>query len=131
MTRTGQSRRQIENVTGSTDFRSIDDLSWYVVEHYLDLLTPDELAALRAFRVNAKSESINSPEHRKLLKRWAPETESSKELMSEGLADFYQKVRERVLEEHRDTVVINRCPKCGSLARTPTARQCPRCIHRW
>ena len=113
------------------DLRNIDELSWYVIEHYIELLTPDELAALRAFRINAKSESIDSPEHKKLLKRWAPETEKSRQLMANGVVAFYDTTRDRVLAEHSDTVVLNRCPECGALARTPAARQCPKCIHRW
>ena len=125
------SGRPINETSGINELKRVDELSWYVVEHYLELLTSDELAALRAFRVSIKMEAVDSPQHKRLLKRWAPETEGSKKLMLDGIQSFYERVRERLLEEHPDKVVVNRCPECRALARTPKAWQCPRCIHRW
>ena len=114
-----------------TDLKLIDQLSWYIVEHYRELMTPDELAALRGFNVQIKLTDASSEAHKGMLKIWAPETEKSKRLMESGVISFYDAVRDRVLSEHADQVVINRCPFCEALARTPRARQCPGCYKRW
>ena len=36
----------------------------------------------------------------------------------------------RLLEQHGNSI-LNLCPRCGALARTPQSRQCPECIYRW
>lgn len=48
-----------------------------------------------------------------------------------GKAEFDRLVIGRVLREHGDQVVLNRCPRCRRLPRTPRARQCPWCMHDW
>jgi uncharacterized OB-fold protein len=36
---------------------------------------------------------------------------------------------ERLLREHANEIVINRCPACGRIVATPKARQCLWCGH--
>jgi hypothetical protein len=52
-------------------------------------------------------------------------------LARDGLAAFVFRTGERILNEHRDQIVLNCCPRCGGLARTPKARQCGSCGHDW
>jgi hypothetical protein len=52
-------------------------------------------------------------------------------LTSNGYEAFVEQTTKRILAEHADEVVLNRCPKCGALARTPKARQCRYCKHDW
>jgi hypothetical protein len=44
---------------------------------------------------------------------------------------FKKTIAEKVLREHGDQVFINKCPRCGRLARTPLAKQCRHCGHDW
>jgi len=44
---------------------------------------------------------------------------------------FMLSMRERIMREHKSEIMLNRCPKCNALARTPTAKQCPKCFHSW
>jgi hypothetical protein len=37
----------------------------------------------------------------------------------------------RILRDSADKLSFNRCPRCGKLARTPTAKQCRYCKHDW
>jgi len=113
------------------DLKRIDKLSWYVVQHYQHLLKPDELAALRGFHIQLKSTEVESLAHKGLLKRWAPETPESRAKMENGMAFLYDAIRDRVLQDHGTEVIINRCPHCNALTRTPRARQCPECFERW
>jgi hypothetical protein len=48
-----------------------------------------------------------------------------------GFEGFIQRTSARILDESRHLIFFNRCPKCGGLARTPTARQCRYCAHEW
>ena len=131
LTQSGRSRKACV-VANIEDLNEIDKLSWYVVEHYQELLTPDEIAALRAMRVEMKQSASDSPQLKGLLnRRWAAETEKSKKMLALGIVQFYDTVRNRLLSEHADSIEINTCPHCDALARTPRARQCPECSKRW
>jgi len=52
-------------------------------------------------------------------------------LASGGLEAFFERTARRILAEDRDKVFLNSCPSCGTLARTPKARQCRFCGHDW
>ena len=55
------------------------------------------------------------------------------ELLSGGELEFYGKVTDRIMAEHPNEIILNRCPKCTALCRTPTACLCPNpdCNHTW
>lgn len=52
-------------------------------------------------------------------------------LARDGLSIFVLRTGQRILEYHPDQIVFNCCPRCGGVARTPTARQCRHCGHDW
>jgi hypothetical protein len=48
-----------------------------------------------------------------------------------GLVEATRKITTEVLERYGDKIVVNRCPRCSRLAKTPKAKQCPWCFHSW
>jgi len=52
-------------------------------------------------------------------------------LARDGFSAFVVRTARRILEDHADQLVFNCCPRCGGVARTPTARQCRHCGHDW
>jgi hypothetical protein len=58
----------------------------------------------------------------------APET---KALLADGVDAFYRRACERILRDHGASIVINRCPACGSIVVSPGARQCLWCHYDW
>ena len=52
-------------------------------------------------------------------------------LAQDRYSAFAGRTGERILAECRDGVFLNRCPRCGRVARTPTAKQCRYCRHDW
>jgi ribosomal protein L40E len=52
-------------------------------------------------------------------------------LTSGGLDAFLQRRAKRIQADDRDKIVLNDCPRCGALARTPQALQCRRCGRDW
>jgi hypothetical protein len=106
----------------------MDDLTRYVFQHYEHLLTPAEKKAhfgMGLFGVNGSFGPVAQS-----LASVSEETEV-RELAALGDVAFRRRVVERVLREHATDVVLNRCPRCGGLCRTPRARQCFRCKHDW
>lgn len=57
-----------------------------------------------------------------------PEVEAA---LADGFEVFRDRVTRRLLEDPAVQALINRCPKCGKVTRTPKARQCPWCKHDW
>ena len=50
---------------------------------------------------------------------------------TEGIGRGMQLARERVLREHSTEIILNHCPKCGTLCLTPVAKACLDCGHTW
>jgi hypothetical protein len=94
-----------------TEQRLSDGIAW---EEARGNVVPDEVKSYFARRHSRLSED---PEVLRLASR--------------GLDPFLQLTAKRILAEDRDKIVLNNCPSCGALARTPQARQCRRCGHDW
>ncbi|TQF15895.1 hypothetical protein FJV41_11040 [Myxococcus llanfairpwllgwyngyllgogerychwyrndrobwllllantysiliogogogochensis] len=97
-----------------------DPLLQYLVDNYRRLLTDTEEKA-------ARMETFNTEEG----PRWATDQPEILALLTEGKAGLGRALERRLLADHPDKVVINRCSKCGALARTAKARQCRVCPHTW
>ena len=52
-------------------------------------------------------------------------------LMEVGEEEFAGRVLEQVLREHRDQIVLKRCPRGQRIPRTPRAKQSLWCGHDW
>lgn len=105
-----------------------EHLTKYVIDYYGGLMTRAEWLAWRTFLADAK---IHHGDDQTLLSVLQTDDPEARALMSDGVASFRLTVRERILRDHRDTVFLNHCPRCGGLAATPKARQCCWCFHKW
>lgn len=52
-------------------------------------------------------------------------------LARDGYETFRARTTKRLLQDGGEQLTLNCCPKCGELARTPTARQCRFCNCDW
>lgn len=62
---------------------------------------------------------------------WITNDKEALELLKDGETKFFINTAKRILNEHKDDIFLNLCPKCQKLARTPKARQCRHCSHKW
>lgn len=111
----------------------------YVIRFYGHLMTDAEcraqmhlFAAMKASSgrsdIGAQKEAQLSPFHYKFLSSEDPEV---LRLAADGYEAFERHTAARILQEYGVRVRFNRCPRCGELARTPTAKQCRHCRHDW
>jgi len=108
-------------------------LTHYVWEHYQGLMTEFERRVGIAIIGRAKATSSSSPPMARMLnERWGgandPEVEAA---LAEGPEAFRRRICRRLLGERGSEVLVNRCPSCGRVVRTPQARQCFWCGHDW
>lgn len=105
-----------------------DDLTRYLLQHYRHLLTADErdlLAHDEWFVVGGPDD----PDRLGLARESAPP--ELRQRVARGREALYREIVSRVLQQHATEVVINRCPVCEGVCRTPRAKQCWQCGHDW
>ncbi|HEY2461149.1 MAG TPA: hypothetical protein VGI16_10080 [Candidatus Acidoferrum sp.] len=114
-------------------------LSHYIIRYYHDFLTPLEKRAHRHLSATTKithgasdsaaqQQAWDAKPHLRDVLSYDPEVLL---LTAAGMEQFVKRAAERVFAEHGDKIILNNCPKCGALAKTPKARQCRLCHHDW
>jgi len=121
----------------------------YIFCYYTHLLSPHEYEAWQSIMIKGKATmgaachipGIPSHKRRQGTERLIRRSEIAQErasadprigaLLKRGESDFFFSVALRVLRDNRQEVVLNLCPKCLALCKTPRAKQCPKCYYRW
>ena len=106
----------------------------YIMTHYANLLDLREKLVERHYMATLMAENLgdaDSPLKRTILRHWGTTDKELLGLLDNGYEEFRRVSVEKILREHKDSVFINNCPKCGRLARTPLAKQCRYCSYSW
>jgi len=96
-------------------------------------MLPEEIRALTRIGFTKYGEEV---ERKLALTQPTMETfygfadEKTNQLVELGKEKMQIRIAERLLKDSADTI-INNCPQCGKLARTPRAKQCRHCMHDW
>lgn len=108
-------------------------LTKYIWDNYYQLLTDLEKLGAKAVALREKETASSEHMARVLRERWgvSEQAPSVVEALKDGPDAFRRQVRDRILNEESSTVIVNRCPKCNRIVRTPKARQCLWCGHDW
>lgn len=110
----------------------VDELTDYVFHNYYSLMTTAETLAYKMLMAERKAEHASSEGMKQLLRRRFGSSDPEViRLLDGGAREFLLATRDRILRDHANEVFLNRCPKCGALARTPNACLCPACSHKW
>jgi hypothetical protein len=110
-----------------------DELVRSILLYQRELLTDPEKLALRALEAHERAKLTDSERMRRaLIDRWGnrglPGVDAA---LEQGYEAFSIAVVRRVLREASADVVLNRCPRCDRIPRTPMAKQCRWCHHDW
>ncbi len=108
------------------------ELEHYIFYYCPELLTKEEHLAHRNLLGLLKIDSTYNEIKKDVLRRnLISRDRKVLELLENGTEEFYRKAVERVLRSYPKGEFLNLCPKCSALARTPKAKQCPKCFHSW
>jgi hypothetical protein len=109
-----------------------EELIEYIFKNHYSLLTFQEKVAHKTLIGEMKIENEDSEMKKQMLRKifCSSETEVL-EILNTGAKEYKKKVCNRVMAEHSNTIKLNLCPKCVALARTSTAKQCPKCFYSW
>lgn len=112
----------------------------YILQYFSRLMTAEEVAAKKHHLFSAKLGEPGEHEsegQRKskiaFYQNWNATTdrEDILALLEDGYDAFILKAAERIAAENPGEYRINRCKQCDTIARTPYARQCANCGHKW
>jgi len=114
------------------------EIAYYVVHYHSHLMTDTEVKAQRHLFATMKATMGRSDEvaqreaqKDKIHSRMLSDEPSVLNLTRDGYERFQLTAAARILRDSADKVLFNCCPRCGKLARTPTAKQCRHCGHDW
>lgn len=111
----------------------------YVFRYFSHLMTEHERLAYRhlvgTIKATRGRSDVEAQEEAKgsvyYLRELLSDQPAVLALARDGFGTFVLRTGQRILNDHRDQIAFNCCPRCGALARTPTARQCRVCRHDW
>jgi hypothetical protein len=109
----------------------VDELTHYIFHNYFELMTLAEKMAHKNLIMAFKRENSSEKMKSHLGARFFSNEPEVLALLEKGAREFYIATRKRILRDHGRDIILNRCPKCGALARTPEACLCPACSHTW
>jgi hypothetical protein len=110
----------------------------YVIGFYGSLMTDVERraqqhlsATMKATLGRSDGTAQKDAQRSRIHSKFLSEDPDVLRLAADGYEAFAQRTAARILRECGAEVRFNRCPRCGKLTRTPTARQCRHCHHDW
>lgn len=109
----------------------MDDLTRYIFTSYPQFLSRQEQIAHRALMLSLKRHRPAETFLEQLRLEWGEKPSALREILDAGVEGFLEAARDRILRDHANDVILNRCPRCGNLSATPKARQCLSCGHDW
>ena len=110
-----------------------DELKKYLIEQCQYWMLTEEVKALRRLTFTEDGLEFskkNAIVDFKMEVLYGFKDDKINELVSLGKEALENKIAYRLLEEHSKEL-LNNCPKCGGLARTPFAKQCRHCGYDW
>jgi len=102
-----------------------DELKKYLLEQCTDWMLPEETRALGEIGLNDRNALVEW----KMEKVYGPFDNKVVDLLALGRTEMETEIA-RLLARSGD-ILVNNCPNCGRLARSPKAEQCRHCGHDW
>ncbi len=108
-------------------------LATYLWHNYAFLFDGTDRMVMKALIGEAKASGAESPALAQRIREvfGSRNAASVSARLADGEVEFQRRACERLLAAHPTEVMINRCPKCSRIVRTPKAHQCLWCGHAW
>jgi hypothetical protein len=104
------------------------------VRHHANLLTLTQKKALKHYQHSLRLADNSDHDRMTLMytrNKWLSEEPEIFSQLDGGFSNFIITCSKQLLSKHSDDIIINLCPKCGQLARTPLAKQYKHCFFDW
>jgi hypothetical protein len=109
-----------------------EELKIYLINKCRDWMLPEEIQALHRVMLMQKGKEERIDKSTVFAKRFGYDDAKVDALVKLGRPQLEVIIANRLLNEYNNEIkIINNCPKCGKLARTPRAKQCRYCGFDW
>jgi hypothetical protein len=108
-------------------------LAAYLWRNYATLFEPSDRIVMKALIGEAKASLVDSPTYAERLRELfgTIRTAAVAAQLADGESEFQRRACAKLLASHAKEVIVNCCPSCSRIVRTPRARQCLWCGHDW
>lgn len=110
-----------------------EELQRYIIDHCRQHFLKEERQALMQLSMSPEGRLTYE---KNALADWKTEKQCgfsnplANALVALGSQEAERRIAQRVFDQHKNEI-INLCPSCGKLARTPNSQQCRHCGHDW
>lgn len=108
------------------------------MQHYSYLMTLKEMTAYKHLAAVMKAtlgrSDIAAQEEARTseaFSKWLTDDPEVMAMVKDGYGAFVERTSARILSERKEDILLNYCPRCNELARTPKAQQCRFCGCDW
>ena len=108
------------------------ELKKYLLEQCRDWMLEEEKVVLRRLSLTEYGDTTTRKSalaEYKMELLYKFQDDHVNKMVSLGKTQAEENIARRILKDNPD--ILNTCPKCGKLARTPKARQCRFCGNKW
>lgn len=123
------------NISQEVEYDENHVITDYIWSNYGYLMTDIEYRAGMTILLFRKANAYADGDEIKLAQLQnsykVDQNEEANDLLKDGHELFLQQVSERLLQEKKQEVFINRCPECSRVVRTPKSKQCYWCGYYW
>src|SRR5688572_21499233 len=110
------------------DYDDPGELTEYIWAHYARFFTPVESKAAWAVFAEGKAAVGSKAVAEFIWKRHGlADDPAVMEELKDGVEAFRRRTAQRILRDHGDEILINRCPQCQRIVKSPKAQQCLWC----
>jgi hypothetical protein len=105
----------------------------YIIRYFSSFMSENERRAWKHWSTTYKMGEKPSPARIRLSlkKGWLTDDPNILSLLENGYDQFELDTAQRILKENPDSILLNNCPNCSRLTRTPNAKQCRHCGFDW
>jgi hypothetical protein len=112
----------------------------YIIDNFPRLMSEIERDTIKyhhfGYKIGKPEDSVTPQQYNQkkgiiFSKFEVKENDEIKNLIQNGYEQFVINIGNRIEKDSPEEYILNRCPNCKFIARTPYAKQCRKCKHDW
>lgn len=112
----------------------------YIIDNFPRLMSEIERDTIKyhhfGYKIGKSEDSVTLQQYNQkkgiiFSKFGVKENDEIKNLIQNGYEQFVINIGNRIEKDSPEEYILNRCPNCKFIARTPYAKQCRKCKHDW
>lgn len=123
----------VRHIVQVASYQESKVLARYLWNNYAYLFPLEDREVMKALVGEEKASQIDHAELAQRVRKMFGSVKAEKvtAALAEGEDTFQARICAELLHEKQSDIIINRCPSCACIVRTPRAKQCLWCSYDW